>query len=76
MMHYELHANDIVFHEGDPGLNFYIIISGYLELSVHGRRIKQLKRGHTLGELALINNAPRAATAKAIGKTQLWALDR
>ena len=37
---------------------------------------KRLKRGAGFGELALLYNAPRSASVKAVGKFGAWAIDR
>lgn len=38
--------------------------------------MKQCERGGSFGELALLYNAPRAATVVAASRTALWTLDR
>jgi CRP-like cAMP-binding protein len=66
MKHYQLSISDLVFEQGQPAQNFYIVISGILEILVNGRRIKTLTKGMTFGELALINNSPRTATVRCM----------
>ncbi|QRW06547.1 cAMP-dependent protein kinase inhibitor [Ceratobasidium sp. AG-Ba] len=43
---------------------------------VYGRKVLTYTTGGTFGELALMYNAPRAATIVAIEPSTLWALDR
>ena len=38
--------------------------------------VKNYKAGDVFGELALLYNAPRAASIKADSDSQLWVLDR
>lgn len=70
-----------VFDQGDMGLEFYIITSGRIGISVDPdpRRqvfINELKAGDCLGEMALIDNEPRSATAHVLEDTQALALDK
>lgn len=49
---------------------------GALEVIVNGKVKRELKQGDGFGELALLYNAPRSASVKAIEKCQLWGIDR
>ena len=40
------------------------------------QQLKNYEAGDVFGELALLYNAPRAATIKAVEGSQLWVLDR
>lgn len=66
--------------QGDPGEEFYVVDSGVPEVYVKkdGAEVKVLTygEGDAFGELALMYNAPRAATVKANGAVKVWALDR
>lgn len=71
-----------VIRQGDDGDNLYIIDSGHLDchkLFGGGDKPKYLKTyepGESFGELALLYNAPRAATITARENCILFALDR
>jgi CRP-like cAMP-binding protein len=70
-----------VFEMGDLGLEMYIIISGRIGISVDpdpGKEIfiAELKEGDMLGEMALIDNEPRSATAHVLENTQALALEK
>lgn len=71
---------ETVIAEGDKGDDLYIVESGQLACSkIIGGEDKFLKNfevGDVFGELALLYNAPRAASIKAISDGQLWSLDR
>ncbi len=58
---------DAICHQGDPGDSMYIIRSGVISLSkeIEGRNVylSELKRGDFFGELSLLSNEPRNATA-------------
>lgn len=69
-----------VFDIGDIGMELYIITAGRVGISVDpdpGRQvfISELKAGDSLGEMALIDNEPRSATAHVLEDTQALALD-
>lgn len=70
-----------VFDMGDMGLEMYIITSGRIGISVDADParhvfIAELKAGDALGEMALIDNEPRSATAHVLEDTQALALDK
>jgi CRP-like cAMP-binding protein len=56
---------DTIFREGDPASELYVIKSGKVEIR-HGNRLLDTLDGNNIfGEMALIDNAPRSATAVA-----------
>jgi len=70
-----------IFDMGDIGLEFYIITDGRIGISVDPDPnrlvfINELKAGDSLGEMALIDNEPRSATAHALDDTQALALEK
>ena len=58
-------AGDTIFHEGDEGKVMYVLLEGSVTLSVTGRKLEKLNRGAVFGEMALIDAAPRSASAVA-----------
>lgn len=53
----------IVFNQGDVGDWWYVIFRGAVTVEIAGKGIVcQLREGEEFGKLALVNNAPRAAT--------------
>ena len=71
---------NIVIKEGDDGNELYIVESGDLKcfkrINKEEKHIKDYHSGEAFGELALLYNAPRAATIIAQGDCVLWSLDR
>jgi cAMP-dependent protein kinase regulator len=69
-----------VITEGEPGEELYIVESGSLKCHkmINGvsTYLKEYQPGEVFGELALLYNAPRAATIIAETDAHLWALDR
>lgn len=59
-----------IFKEGAPGDAMYFIISGQVEIvkksaSGESKRLALLPKGTVLGEMSLVDSAPRSATAIA-----------
>ncbi|KAI8077983.1 cyclic nucleotide-binding-like protein [Gilbertella persicaria] len=69
-------SGDWVIEQGAVGDYFYIVSSGTLDCFVNGNKVTQYQRGGSFGELALMYNAPRAASIQATSDAVLWALDR
>lgn len=76
----ELYSKDrYVFHEGDSGNRFYIIVRGTMEVlkAMPGRgerRVEVLQDGDVFGEQALLMNAPRSASVKCLAECTLLVL--
>lgn len=65
-----------VIEQGGVGDYFYIVESGTLDCLINGEKVTEYTAGGSFGELALMYNAPRAATIVATSDSVLWALDR
>lgn len=69
-----------VIMQGEAGDCLYIVESGDLEcyrkIDNKDKLLKTYGPGDSFGELALLYNAPRAATVKTKTKSILWKLDR
>ena len=68
-----------VITEGDIGDVFYLIEEGDVDVYVNkvpDTVVHTYHSGDSFGELAIMYNAPRAATCRSKGTTKLWALDR
>lgn len=72
----EYPAQSIIFAEGDPADMLYVILSGEVELSLHGKSLGTEVEGGIIGEMAMINAATRNATATAVSSVKLARLDR
>ncbi len=69
-------AGSEVIKQGDEGDFFYVVESGIVNFYVNGDKVNSSGPGSSFGELALMYNSPRAATATAETDLVLWALDR
>lgn len=66
---------DVIFKEGDTPDVMYVVQSGEVEILHHGVLVETLDEGNIFGEMSLINDDPRAATAKARGDVRLVPID-
>lgn len=65
---------EIVFDQGEEGQALYVIISGQISICHPGQAdqpIAELGPGNFFGELALLDDAPRSAQARAAAETEL-----
>lgn len=66
----------VIIQQGDEGDFFYIIETGTVDFYVNNAKVNSSSEGSSFGELALMYNSPRAATAIAATDVVCWALDR
>jgi uncharacterized membrane protein len=74
-------AGTTIFNTGDLGERLYIVNHGQVELSIRdttGDKIvlKVAAEDDVFGELSMLDNRPRSATATTLTDTELFALDR
>jgi CRP-like cAMP-binding protein len=72
----EFRAGTVIFSEQDPADVMYVIISGDVELTLHGQPLGAEGEGGIIGEMAMINSSTRSATATTLTKVKLARLDR
>lgn len=72
--------DDIIFLENEPGMNLYIIQEGEVKISkiLNNKEVllNILKPGDIFGEMAILENKPRNATAIASGRIKLMAVSK
>jgi uncharacterized membrane protein len=79
--HVSLEEGRVLFEVGEPGDELYVVRAGEVELFVKdtvGQKISlhTARAGDIFGELALLDDEPRSATAVALAPTSLLVLDR
>lgn len=71
-----LPAGQPLFREGEPGDLMYVLVRGTVDILVGDTVIESAGDGAFLGELALIDASPRAATAIATTDCRLVPLNK
>ena len=74
-------ANEDVIVQGEIGDIFYLLEDGSVDVYIKKGgadevKVHTYKPGDAFGELAIMYNAPRAATCRTNTESKLWALDR
>jgi CRP/FNR family transcriptional regulator, cyclic AMP receptor protein len=72
---------EVIFHAGDPGDALFIILSGEVKIALPSDEgdeaiLATLREGDVFGELAVLDGAPRSATATALVPTETVILPR
>jgi len=74
---HEVDEGEIIIEQGETGGHFYILRKGQVAFVVNGSEVGRAVQGNSFGELALLYNAPRAATCRAAdGSAGLWRVDQ
>ena len=64
-------AGSVIFQEGDKADGLFIIKSGQVGIRLGNRTLAELNTNSIFGEMALIDDAPRSATAVAVTDVEL-----
>src|SRR6185295_17969555 len=72
---------EVIFHLGDPGDALFVIVSGEVKITLPAETgdeaiLATLRPGDVFGELALLDGAPRSASASALTPTEAVVLPR
>ncbi|KAL7548944.1 hypothetical protein ACHAWF_012208 [Thalassiosira exigua] len=74
---HEVRQGETIISQGETGGHFYILKAGTVAFVVDGNEVGRAVPGNSFGELALLYNAPRAATCMAVdGAAGLWRVDQ
>jgi CRP/FNR family cyclic AMP-dependent transcriptional regulator len=66
----------IIMVAGQAGALMYVVIDGYVDISIRGAVVERIGQGGIFGEMALIDQSPRAANAIAQTDCALLAINR
>jgi CRP/FNR family cyclic AMP-dependent transcriptional regulator len=64
-------AGSTIFREGDEANELFVIKSGKVRIQIGNRTLTELEPDSIFGEMALIDNEPRSATAIAVTDVEL-----
>ena len=67
-------SGDIIFQEGQPGDAMYLVLKGLINIQVKGKSVAKIGPGDFFGEMSLIDDQFRSATATAMRESQLVAV--
>jgi len=62
--------------EGSSGAFMYVVVEGKVSIAIKGKVVETIGVGGIFGEMALVDEAPRAASATAASDCVLLAIDR
>ena len=69
-------AGAVIVKQGDPGVGFFLIVEGRVEVTRDGQPIRDMGPGEFFGEMALLNDKPRNADVVSAGYTNMLVLKR
>ena len=73
-------TNEWIFEEGQPGAAMFLMLDGKVAIEIcreaSSTRLAVLERGAFFGEMALLDDTPRSANARALERTRTLALYR
>ena len=79
----ERHFSDaqVIFQEGDPGDGMYLVRTGAVQISAlvskdQRQVLTKLPPGEVFGEMAVLDDQPRSASASAVGDTSVFFIPR
>jgi CRP-like cAMP-binding protein len=70
----EFKAGEVIFRQGDAASEFYVVQSGKVDIRLGNRLLGTVGDHDIFGEMALIDAAPRSATAVAATDVRLIAV--
>src|SRR6185503_1008906 len=75
----EFPRGTFLFHEGDPGKEMFVLQAGKISISKKVRDVEKvlatLGPGEFFGEMAIISNKPRNASAEVVEDAKLLVID-
>ena len=65
-----------IMTENQPGDELFVVVRGRVTIEKAGVEIAELRAGGHVGEMGLIDNAPRSATVRAVEPTRVMVISR
>ncbi|HOY00770.1 cyclic nucleotide-binding domain-containing protein [Zoogloea sp.] len=71
----KVNAGAALFREGEDGTTLYVLTIGTAEVMIGNRVVETLQPGNIIGEMALVDPAPRAASVIAVTDCEFVEVD-
>jgi CRP-like cAMP-binding protein len=68
--------NKVIMKEGEAGVFMYVVLGGRVAISIKSKIVEWVGPGGVFGEMALVDQSPRAATATAETDCDLLSINR
>jgi CRP/FNR family cyclic AMP-dependent transcriptional regulator len=68
--------NKVIMKEGEGGVFMYVVLEGRVAVSIKSKVVDVVGPGGVFGEMALVDQSPRAATATAEADSELMSINR
>ena len=69
-------AGTTVFQAGDAGQEMFAVLNGAVDIIIHGQTVETIGAGGVFGEMALIEDRPRIASATVKTEARIVSIDR
>jgi CRP-like cAMP-binding protein len=69
-------AGQEVFREGERGDHMFAVVKGSVDLTINGKVVETVEAGGIFGEMALVEEQPRVATALVKTDAEIVRIDR
>ena len=69
-------AGTKIFQAGDTGEQMFAVLDGTVDIIIHGQVVETVEAGGVFGEMALVEDRPRAATAIVKTDASIVSIDR
>eukprot|EP00927_Polykrikos_kofoidii_P083588 TRINITY_DN8605_c0_g1_i2.p1 TRINITY_DN8605_c0_g1~~TRINITY_DN8605_c0_g1_i2.p1 ORF type:complete len:2011 (-),score=519.42 TRINITY_DN8605_c0_g1_i2:41-5923(-) len=71
-----LRKGHVIFSQGDPGDDFFVVRSGFVLITRDGKKIRSTGAGDYFGERALLKDEPRSATVTVEEDADIWRMGK
>lgn len=68
--------NGVIMREGEGGIFMYVVIDGAVRITVRDKPVELVRPGGVFGEMALVDQSKRAASASAAADSNLLSINR
>jgi CRP/FNR family cyclic AMP-dependent transcriptional regulator len=68
--------NKVIMKEGEGGVFMYVVVTGRVGITIKEKVVDVIGPGGVFGEMALVDQSPRAASAVAQADSELLSINR